>query len=99
MTLPSHCKTKTSPHYNHPIMKLLAVVVAAIAACACSGATPSTTAGTMASQPQVPIGQLPDVDADALLGHTKVLSSDEFEGRGPGTKGEDLTVAYLVDQF
>ncbi len=31
--------------------------------------------------------------------HTKTLSSDEFEGRGPGTKGEELTVEYLVDQF
>ncbi len=28
-----------------------------------------------------------------------VLSSDEYEGRGPGTKGEELTVRYLVDQF
>ena len=26
-------------------------------------------------------------------------SSDEFEGRAPGTKGEDLTVAYLTDEF
>ena len=28
-----------------------------------------------------------------------MLSSDEFEGRAPGTKGEELTVNYLVDQF
>jgi len=35
----------------------------------------------------------------AVLAHTKALSSDEFEGRLPGTKGERLTVAYLVDQF
>jgi Zn-dependent M28 family amino/carboxypeptidase len=26
-----------------------------------------------------------------------VLASDAFEGRAPGTKGEDLTVAYLVE--
>jgi Zn-dependent M28 family amino/carboxypeptidase len=45
------------------------------------------------------VTQLPDVDANQLLAHTKVLSSDEFEGRAPGTKGEDLTVAYLIDQF
>jgi Zn-dependent M28 family amino/carboxypeptidase len=47
----------------------------------------------------LPIGQLPDIDTNALLAHTKVLSSDEYEGRGPGTKGEDLTVKYLIDQF
>ena len=35
----------------------------------------------------------------AVLAHTKTLSSDEFEGRAPGTKGEELTVTYLVDQF
>ena len=46
-----------------------------------------------------PIGELPEIDADAVLAHTKALASDEFEGRGPGTKGEELTVDYLVDQF
>ena len=45
------------------------------------------------------MGELPQVDVDAVLAHTKVLSSDEFEGRAPGTKGEELTVSYLVDQF
>ena len=28
-----------------------------------------------------------------------MLASDAFEGRAPGTKGEDLTVAYLVDEL
>jgi Zn-dependent M28 family amino/carboxypeptidase len=37
--------------------------------------------------------------ADRLLGHIRRLSSDEFEGRGPGTKGEVLTLAYLEEQF
>jgi len=45
------------------------------------------------------LAQLPDVDANQVMAHTKVLSSDEYEGRAPGTKGEELTVAYLVDQF
>ncbi len=34
-----------------------------------------------------------------VLKHIQVLSSDEFEGRGPGTPGEAKTVAYLADQF
>src|SRR5947207_3158134 len=45
------------------------------------------------------LAQLPDIDTNAIMGHVKVLSSDEFEGRAPGTKGEQLTVAYLIDQF
>ncbi len=34
-----------------------------------------------------------------LLAHAKVLASDEFEGRGPGTPGEEKTVRYLTEQF
>jgi len=33
------------------------------------------------------------------MAHTRVLSSDQYEGRAPGSKGEELTVAYLIDQF
>jgi len=29
----------------------------------------------------------------------QMLASDEFEGRAPGSKGEETTVNYLVDQF
>ena len=35
----------------------------------------------------------------ALLDHIRVLASDEFEGRAPGSKGEELTVDYLSGQF
>jgi Zn-dependent M28 family amino/carboxypeptidase len=44
----------------------------------------------------------PALDAitpDGLLAHIKILSSDEFEGRGPGTKGEELSIKYISDQF
>src|SRR6266699_429336 len=44
----------------------------------------------------------PALDAitpDGLLAHIKVLASDEFEGRAPGTKGEELSVKYITDQF
>jgi Zn-dependent M28 family amino/carboxypeptidase len=37
--------------------------------------------------------------ADDILSHIKVLASDAFEGRGPGTPGEDRSVAYLIEQF
>ena len=42
---------------------------------------------------------LPPIDGTAVLEHTKVLASDAFEGRGPGTKGETLTVDYLTRQL
>jgi Zn-dependent M28 family amino/carboxypeptidase len=39
------------------------------------------------------------ITPDGLLAHIKVLASDEFEGRSPGTKGEELSVMYITDQF
>ncbi len=39
------------------------------------------------------------ITAADLLRHIKVLASDDFEGRLPGTRGEDKTVAYLTEQF
>lgn len=41
----------------------------------------------------------PSIDPAAVLGHTKALSSDEFEGRAPATRGEERTVTYLADRF
>src|SRR5262249_383034 len=35
----------------------------------------------------------------ALMDDIKVLSSDEFEGRAPGTRGEELSIKYVADQF
>ncbi|HKE05596.1 MAG TPA: M28 family metallopeptidase [Blastocatellia bacterium] len=42
---------------------------------------------------------LDSVTSDDLLRHIKTLASDEYEGRAPGTKGEELTVNYLTEQF
>jgi len=39
------------------------------------------------------------ITPDGLLAHIKVLASDEFEGRAPGTKGQELSVKYISDQF
>src|SRR5882762_612177 len=39
------------------------------------------------------------ITPDGLLAHIKILASDEFEGRAPGTKGEELSVNYITDQF
>ncbi|MEP6602904.1 MAG: M28 family metallopeptidase [Spartobacteria bacterium] len=44
----------------------------------------------------------PGLDAitpDGMLAHIKVLASDEFEGRAPGSKGEELSISYIAGQF
>src|SRR5438552_924851 len=63
---------------------------------ACSTKPTETPAKTEAAPPSPAAAA---ITADGLLSHIKVLSSDEFEGRAPGSKGEDLTVAYLEKQF
>src|SRR5882757_461454 len=39
------------------------------------------------------------IDAAGLLGHIKVLGSDKFEGRAPGSGGEGKSVTYITAQF
>src|SRR5262245_57177322 len=80
---------------------LPAVLVAAVAACSNPEPKPSTepAPGPTPTVQRKPIGQLPAIDVEAVLAHTTALSSDQYEGRGPGTEGEELTITYLVDQF
>ena len=72
----------------------LAVVLSFIAFAACGKSTPS------AAEPvDIAVAALPAIDGAAVLGHVKVLSSDAYEGRAPGTRGEELSVAYMVNQL
>ena len=69
-----------------------------LAGCASTG----TTGG--AAKPHASALDIPDVepvpiDTDLMREVTKTLSSDEFEGRFPGTAGETKTLDYLVRQF
>jgi len=40
-----------------------------------------------------------EIDETGFRDDVRVLASDDFEGRRPGTPGEEKTVGYLVDQF
>lgn len=42
---------------------------------------------------------LGSINSESMMAHIRTLSSDAFEGRAPGTPGEDSTVAYLEAQF
>src|SRR5712692_7827096 len=66
---------------------LLLAVVSLLAVPGCSRARSAPDAG------------LQSFSADALMNHIRTLSSDEFEGRGPGSRGEQLTIKYIEDQF
>ena len=64
---------------------LVACALAAVLSCAKKEPDAKAAAQTM--------------NATMLLQHIRTLASDEFEGRAPGSKGEDLTVAYLEKEF
>jgi Zn-dependent M28 family amino/carboxypeptidase len=52
-----------------------------------------------AKGPSAPQAGLDSFATDRLMAHIRTLSSDQFEGRLPGSKGEELSVKYIEDQF
>jgi hypothetical protein len=84
---------------NAPVLRLAVAVLVAAAACSPSddgngGSGRDTTISTAALQPAMAA-----ITGESILQHTNRLASDGFEGRAPGTAGEDSTVAYLTEQF
>lgn len=74
-------------------MRISHVVVALMLASAVGCSNSETPKGP------IPVKDLPNINTDLALADIKKLASDEFEGRAPGSKGEELTVQYLTDQF
>ena len=54
-------------------------------------------AGAFASGAQV--AALSSISTNGILQHIRVLASEQFEGRAPGTEGERLTVDYLQNEY
>ncbi|MBL4801632.1 MAG: M28 family peptidase [Emcibacter sp.] len=49
---------------------------------------------------KVPPNKVPlNIDAARLAGNIKILASDEFEGRAPGTMGDEKTINFLKQKF
>ena len=81
--------------------KLIPVLLVSVAAVACNQTRPDEAPAAAASTPapKIAVADMPKVTADGILQHIKVLSSDDFQGRAPGTPGEEKTVAYLESEF
>jgi len=81
----------------------VAGIVGAIALAACSkpsDAPSAATTQTPAATPAAGSHSFNDaINAADFAEHVKVLASDEFEGRAPGSAGEEKTVQYLEAQF
>ena len=71
---------------------LLALLPVIMPACAPAGDAPA--AGEAEIEPA-----LESITTTDLMAHIERLASDAFEGRAPGTAGEDSTVRYLSAEF
>jgi len=85
--------------------RLLLLSALLIAVPGCGGAPASSSASQppapAASAPTapMPLAAMPKIEGGAIMEHVKVLASDEYEGRAPGGKGDELTVKYIESQF
>ena len=78
---------------EEPVKRLGPILLTALAA-ACASA-PETTVHAVANVASA----AETITADDLMRHISALASDRFEGRSPGTPGEDSTVAYLTREL
>jgi Zn-dependent M28 family amino/carboxypeptidase len=79
---------------------LLVCLAALTTLAACNRTPPAPTATTPAPNATTAVTTFHDaIDAGDFAAHVKVLSSDAFEGRGPGTPGEDKSVEYIKSQM
>ena len=81
---------------------LLSTAAACALLTACGGdAPPATTAAPAPVEAAAPAAHVfePAITAADATELVKVLASDDFAGRAPGTPGETRTVEYIRDQF
>ena len=78
------------------VRRIAIVTVFGAAACKQGGeqSARDTTGSTATLQPA-----LAAITSDNIRQHIDRLASDGFEGRAPGTAGEDSSVAYITEQF
>lgn len=73
-------------------------LIAAVAAVA----VPLAAASKAAKSSAVPAAiqkEMGEFSAGAMKAHTRFLASDLLEGRGPGTRGDELAMDYIAAQF
>ncbi len=81
------------------MQKTFASVVACLTLLGCSQSDPRDSGNTGGARPLLPEAATAVLQEQRLLDEITMLASDSFLGRGPGTAGEDRTVAYLEQQF
>jgi len=66
---------------------------------ACNSSTKESERNSVIDANTLPEVEVPELSEATMKDITKTLSSDAFEGRAPGTAGEEKTLALLVEKF
>lgn len=77
-------------------LKLSALLAGTLALAACDSLPGPDSASTALDIPEVAAGQISEA---TMRDVTRTLASDAFEGRAPGSAGEDKTIAFLTERF
>ena len=78
---------------------LLLALPAALALAGCGDRDAAQTAATPAADAPAEHTFSPAINGEDFGEMVRMLATDEFEGRAPGTAGEDKTVEYIKAQF
>ncbi len=77
------------------LMKRMALSICAVSLIASLAF--SSLAQKRAADPTLEAGKV--ITADGLMAHIKTLAADEYEGRAPGSRGEEKSINYIADEF
>jgi len=77
---------------------LIGSIIAGLVGCGTGDQEP-TTGPNAAGNAKLPAENVEQIDTARLSAIVKVMASDEFEGRAPGTPGGKKAVKYLIEQF
>lgn len=86
-------------------MRLALLPVTLLVLCACSSRNAGPTAGPTASTETATTASggdhafQPGINGADFIEHVRMLASDGFGGRGPGSPGETRTIDYIQSQF
>src|SRR6201991_2146020 len=109
-----HSGTTSSTRGCSPMRRLALACLTALTLAACqshdedkTAAAPPPAPARPATSPPPPLPAVaneqhtfsPEITPDDFAAHLRVISSDEYDGRKPGTLGERLTTNYIIEQF